>query len=234
MKILYRKVFVIIIIIVLTFICLYKTYRKENFSLSPDKLLASIPEQQIYLYYDKQIAVPTSTEINNYHGAYLKIKSQTLYFPWEYQSDIYWPVELQLLNSDQHLAIRLVNDSGNFQFSSSVHIIDINTLQEIPVETLHENLKNHFIIEEFNPKNGSIRFHCLGKSISLDVEPHYFNIDIFPSISYDSDFLYDFSDTGLICTTNLWISPSFCIGKMKIIYSMEDNIYKMNSMEFIP
>ena len=229
---LHKKESLIIILFLSFFICLYPIYKTKTFS--SDKLLASIPEQNISFYYDNLIKNSNSTNNQTYNGAYLKIKSKTLYFPWKYQSNVYWPIELRLFNSNQHLAIRFVNDGENFQFSSSIHIIDINTFQEIPVESVSEHLKDYLTIEKFDSENGFVQFHCLGKSVSLKVESHYFNTDIFPSISFDSEFLYDISDDGLICTTNLWISPSFCIGQMKIIYHLDNNIYKMNTIEFTP
>lgn len=142
--------------------------------VSSEQLLASLPEEEIFFYYDELMKHIPESERYASQGIYLQIDPNLLFFDWKYTTDICSPMELKLINNRQHLAIIFNDNAGISLHFSYIHIIDLETFEEIPVELLIKNLENHWIVHEFNHNTSFIQFEGFGKKFSLNVSPILF------------------------------------------------------------
>ena len=104
------------------------------------------------------------------------------------------------MNNGQHLAIIFNDNAGIGLHFSHIHIIDLETFEEIPVELLIENLENHWIVHEFNHNTGFIQFEGFGKKFSLNAPK---DVQFFSHIVYKSSSRYEIIDDTLTCGSSL-------------------------------
>lgn len=192
-----------------------------------EHLLASMEEENISLYFD------TSTEENSYHGAYIKSDSNISYYDWDFYADMYWMPELTLLNNKEHLLVQFVDGHGTGVLFSLAYIIDLATMEEIPIQSPFEILDTHLQVDEFNHETGVLRFHYLDETVALEIDSDIFDIMAFDSVGYESFFRYEIKDDTLFFWTTLQVSPTYFLNNMTITYKFENGEYQFDTMKYI-
>lgn len=194
---------------------------------NPEHLLASMEKENISLYFDK------SPEEYSYHGAYIKSDSNISYYDWDFYADMYWMPELTLLNNKEHLLVQFVDGHGTGVLFSRAYVIDLATMEEIPIQSPFEILDTHLQVDEFNHETGVLRFHYLDETVALEIDSDIFDIMAFDSVGYESFFRYEIKDDTLFFWTTLQVSPTYFLNNMTITYKFENGEYQFDTMKYI-
>lgn len=193
--------------------------------LDPEHIIASIPDENIFMYYDHCL------EEDVYQGVYLKSDSYTCFFDWEFNADMYHIPELTLLNNKSHLLITFDKEDGGI-YILEAHIVDLQTMKEIFIQSPNEILKENITVHDINYDTGEISFTYFGKEIFEDTEPQYLCPEIYSSIAYEEFYYFEVVNDSLSYTTFLVVSPSYSIGRIKINYIFKENRYQMDFWEY--
>lgn len=194
---------------------------------NPEHLLASMEKENISLYFDK------SPKEYSYHGAYIKSDSNISYYDWDFYADMYWMPELTLLNNKEHLLVQFVDGHGTGVLFSRAYIIDLATMEEVPIQSPFEILDTHLQVDEFNHETGVLRFHYLDETVALEIDSDIFDIMAFDSVGYESFFRYEIKDDTLFFWTTLQVSPTYFLNNMTITYKFENGEYQFDTMKYI-
>lgn len=192
-----------------------------------EHLLACMEEENISLYFDK------SPEKYSYYGAYIKTDSNISYYDWDFYVDMYWMPELTLLHNKEHLLVQFVDGHGTGVLISRAYLIDLATMEEIPIQSPFEILNTHLQVDEFNHETGTLRFHYFDETIVLEIDADVFDIMAFNSVGYESFFRYEVKDDTLSFWTTLQVSPVYFLNNMTITYKFENGEYRFDTMEYI-
>ena len=131
---LHKRIFAAVLLcLALSFTLFYSQKKPQMVAVSSEQLFASLPEEEIFFYYDELMEHIPESERYAGQGIYLQIGPKLVFFDWEYTTDIYSPMELKLMNNEQHLAIIFNDNAGTGLHFSHIHIIDLETFEEIPV-----------------------------------------------------------------------------------------------------
>ncbi len=185
-----------------------------------------------YLNYD--------TKQHIFQDVKIKIGEKSLVFPWQSRT---WKEDVRLKTfSDANknfLLIRLIHNVGTGIHMEDIHVINIDTMQEIPVE--HDNnltyLQNNFhSLITNNPP--TINMKTAIQTIKLSNSP-YLNkiISSYPNYNEfvffnDIDYEYGISPQNrLTCAYRLMITPLYTIGSVIIpyYYDTPNNIFRPNN-----
>ena len=192
-----------------------------------EHLLACMEEENISLYFD------TSPEENSYHGAYIKTDSNISYYDWDFYVDMYWMPELALLHNKEHLLVQFVDGHGTGVLISRAYLIDLATMEEIPIQSPFKILNTYLHVDEFNHETGTLRFHYLDETVAMKIDADAFDIMAFDSVGYESFFRYEVKDDTLSFLTTLQISPAYFLNDMTITYKFENDEYQFDIMKYI-
>ena len=192
-----------------------------------EHLLACLEKENVSLYFD------TSLEEGSYHGAYIKSDSNISYYDWDFYADMYWMPELTLLNNKEHLLVQFVDGHGTGVLFSRAYIIDLATMEEVPIQSPFEILDTHLQVDEFNHETGVLCFHYLDETVALEIDSDIFDIMAFDSIGYESLFRYEVKDDTLFFWTTLQVSPAYFLNNMTITYKFENGEYQFDTMKYI-
>ena len=235
-----KKEFNLIIFLLIGFVVLFIIINKSfNISNSETELsntnvlnlgpVASLPKQNIFLYPVQE------AENGMYKNFVLKIEDKEKLFYWENISNETYAPRLTLvdLNKDKkrELVLILTTATGTAVDIERVHVIDINTLKEIkvesPIDIIQNNVKTKLSTKE-------VEIVVDGHTIILDdkymqIEPQ----NLFKDVFFGNIINFMIKDDKLNAVIPAQISPTSFIGEVKIIYTFQGNMYVMNSIEFI-
>lgn len=192
-------------------------------------ILAEIPEKNIRLYYQ-------SEEAGMYKNLVLKIEDREKIFYWESVSSETYAPRLMLadLNEDKQkdLIIILTKATGTGVNIQEVHVIDVDKLQEVAVESpmdiIKKNVKTKLSMEEIEITINKDTIK-LGSEY-IDAAPE----NLFSDVAFGNIVNFEIEDNKLTAIVPGQISPSSFIGEVKILYAFQDNMYVMNNIMFIP
>ena len=146
---------------------------------------------------------------------------------------MYWMPELTLLNNNEHLLVQFVDGHGTGVLFSRAYIIDLATMEEVPIQSPFEILDTHLQVDEFNHETGTLRFRYLDETVTLEIDADVFDIMAFDSVGYESFFRYEIKDDTLFFWTTLQVSPTYFLNNMAITYKFENGEYQFDTMKYI-
>ncbi len=199
-------------------------------AMNPEHMIAEFPEKQVWVYYDewvdgiyKGIEVSKEHEGNRYH------------YEWYFDAhiaDSYYSPEAALIHGGEHLFIQFTQGTGSGLHQTEVHILDLESMEEIPVQSPEKLLLEELKTEEMNFETGEIRFSYQGKSVVEKVDPKELTEDISSAVGHGAIFRYQAENDQLSYTTALSASPSCFLGDLTLQYVYRDGSYQVESMSY--
>lgn len=195
------------------------------------KLIASIPEEKIYLY-------ALNKEDVMYKGLILGINGINKVFDWETTSRIEDLPELNYLdlNNDEkkELVIILSSGRGTGIVHNTIHIINPDNLNEYKVENPLDIIKNQVKTQIISEKEVKVNINGKVSSVNLDNFTDKMYPKTISKIYYENCTKYyvPFNTTRLAAVIGVEVDPTKYIGYITIAYSFKDGEFKANNISF--
>jgi hypothetical protein len=207
------------------------TYNNEDY-----KLLAAIPEQDIYLY-----AMDWKEEEIKNRGVYrdilLDLKGKQRVFPcWNIDTNPAFKPELIItdMNNDgwEDLAVITTRGTGTGVFIQEVRIFEIDTYNDIyvmdPIEAIYQNVKTEIV-----KKNGIV-------TITIKVREKIFTLTAkesslglwYDDAGFGSRTEYDVIDNKLIAKVGVQVGLGIDCGLIVMDYEFKNKRLEVNNIEF--
>jgi len=198
-------------------------------------LLASLPDEQIFIYGDKN-----DNDINGeYDGLYLSINGVNRDYAWKnIGKDSFLP-ELNLtdLNGDgqKELLVILTTGEGTGADQKAVHVINPEDFVETgvtdPLDIISKNIDTSIVHE-----NGSVTVTVTvnGKKSVITLPENYTQRWAEDKASFGSIVTYEVDGAELKATVLAQISYTLFIGEAVITYTFDGSQYVMKTIEYVP
>lgn len=202
---------------------------KQSINIDAD-IIASIPEQNIYLY-----GLNKDENTNNmYRNLILSINGVNRVFNWSNTASISHFPELYLndLNNDgkKELIVILHKGGGTGLCLDTAHVINPENFTEYKVENPLDIIKNNITTKIISPKKVQI---LLNGNILKTIETDEYYPDI-SKVYYNDWICYSvLQDNTFTVTVGIQIAPSNYIGSIVIDYSLKDGIFKADKISVI-
>ena len=197
-------------------------------------LIASIPEEKIYLY-----ALNLNKKDNMYKDLILSVNGVKRAFDWETLSLIQRLPELHYLdlNGDnkKELAIKLFENYGTGISLNTMHIINPENLTEYKVENPLKIIEDNVEIKILSPKEAEIEINSNISNINVSNIPDEL-LGVYPdtiSEIYYKDYIdYEIENNTLKVYVGAEADPLKYIGNIVIDYSFKNEEFKANKIYF--
>ncbi|MFS0558705.1 stalk domain-containing protein [Brevibacillus sp. 179-C9.3 HS] len=196
------------------------------------KMIASIPEEEIYLY-----ALNNDKDTNMYKDLIVSINGVKKVFDWETIAMITDLPELFYLdlNNDQkkELAILLSKGHGTGFSSETIHIVNPENFTEYPIENPLDIIKNHVTTKIISDTEVEIKIGETISNIKLENIPFKESKllpDKISEISYENFIYYGISDNTITATVGVEGDYLKYIEYITIEYYFKDGKYKMKNI----
>ncbi|CAH2214956.1 hypothetical protein [Tepidibacter aestuarii] len=196
------------------------------------KIIASIPEEKIYLYALQE-------QDPMYQGLVLSINGVNKFFDWEtisMASDLPELYYLDLNNDDKkELVVILSEGRGTGSWIRKVHIINCEELTEYKVKNALEIIKDNVETKILSKKEVAIKINDIIYSIKIGTIPNEFlgtNPSEVLKIYYTDYIDYYLIDNKLIVDVGVETESLKYLGYIIIDYSFKDGEFKANKIIF--
>jgi len=208
---------------------LHETQNLEGFVSK--ELIADISEKNIFLYGIRNTNTETFNKIT------VKVGSKEKTFNWVSTWNLIgYPPKLTLTDLDndgkQELAIILTESFGSDTHLASIHILDINTLEEIPMDNSMEILKK------------IVKRKIEGDYLNLNIQNETYKVRLFDftdnltGLWYDvplgNQVSYSVEGNNIVARLSVHIKPSVSVGNIKLIYQYKDHRFQIVNITFEP
>jgi len=208
---------------------LYAAQNTEGFVSK--ELIAGISEKNIFLYGIRN----TNTEAFN--KITVKVGSKEKIFDWVNTWNLIgYPPKLTLtdLNNDgkQELDIILTESFGSDIYLSSIHVLDINTLEEIPMDNPIEILRK------------IVKSKIEGEYLNINIQNEIYKVRLFDftdtltGLWYDvpigNQVSYSVEGNNIVARLSVHIKPPVSVGNIKLVYQYKDQRFHIVNITFEP
>ncbi len=202
------------------------------------KLIASIPEEKIYLYAlneeEDQIL-----RAEMYQGLILSVNGKKQLFDWETIAMIVDLPQLSYvdLNGDKkkEIAIILSRGRGTGIVHQTIHIINPENFTEYKVENPLDIIKDNVETQIISGREVKVKINGIVTDVNLDNLPL---AEAFPktisNIYYENtlDYYIPFNTNRLAAIIGVEVGPTKYIGFITIDYAFQDGEFKANKISF--
>lgn len=203
------------------------------------KVIASIPEENIYLY-----ALP---EVDGWHqGMILSINEMKKYFDWKSTQFLSFLPELYYLdlNNDgkKELAVLIVENHGTGMYENKVHIINTEDLSEYPVENALDVIKENVETTIISDKEVDIKIDHTIHNVKIGENTEGYTGVVptkIPKVYYEDYTKYYIIDSDTLTMDNalrvkvgVETQPLRYLGWIIIEYSFETEEFKAKEIVF--
>ncbi len=204
------------------------------------KLIASIPEEKIYLYALNEEEDQLS-RAEMYQGLILSVNEKKHVFDWETIAMIVDLPQLSYvdLNGDkkEELVIILSRGRGTGSVLNTIHVIDPENFVEYEIENPLDIIKDKVEIKILSPKEAEIKINDKSTNVNLDNIPYEFSggyPNTISKIYYEDYIKYEITDTDNTLRATVGAEADFLkyIGNIIIDYSFKDGEFKANKILF--
>ena len=218
---------ILIFIIVLTSIFLFSDATSRNM-----KMIASIPNEKIYLYSLRE-------KDALYQGMILSIDRVNKFFDWESLIFKSFPPELYYLdvNNDdkKELVVMLIENKGTGTFRNTVHIINPKNFYEYDIKNALDIIKENIKIKILSEKEVDLEINNIIYNVKIeDVPPEF--IPYYPSkvskIFFKNYIEYYMIDNMLKANVKVETRTFSYLGDIIIDYSFKNSKFKANKIVF--
>lgn len=198
-------------------------------------LLASLPDDQIYIYGDKNDFDTTGA----YDGLYLSINGATQHFDWENTTNETFAPELYLqdISGDgrKELVVILTTGSGTGVHVSDIHVIDPDSFKETNVTDSLDIIENH-VSSSIIHKNGNviITITVNGQTFTLTLQEDYAGWWAEDAAVFKNIIRYSVEGAKLKATVPAEIAFGVFAGEVIITYAFDGSQYVMKTIEYVP
>lgn len=197
----------------------------EPWTTKGKNIIASIPEEKIYLYAKE------NKEKSRYEDFTLILGKTKKYFDW-FNDKLFKP-ELFLSDIDgdgkKELTVVLTHGHGTGLLETEPHVIkpETITLQDVHIEDpISIYLKN--VKTAITPKGAEIVLNNKKTLVKLKSDPkNWFN-----DVGYGAQISWKIENNHLVAFVSLQVSPSEFIGSIKITYVFKDKMYQGEKIEY--
>jgi beta-lactamase regulating signal transducer with metallopeptidase domain len=198
-------------------------------------LLASLPDDQIYLYGDQTDYDTTDA----YDGLYLSINGVSRYYGWQNIGKESFLPALSLNDMDgdgqKELVIVLTTGEGTGVDQKAVHVIDPENFAEAgvtdPLNIISDNVDTSIVHE-----NGSVTVTVIvnGQKSVITLPEDYAQGWAEDKASFGSIVTFEVDGSVLKATVPAQISNTVFAGEIVITYAFDGNQYVMKTIEYVP
>lgn len=187
--------------------------------------IASISDQNVFLY--------SLTEKDGmYNDLLLKVKNNEIQTNWRNTMSEHLPIiEIRDLNNDNknELIIILTEGYGTGFLQQKIHILDLNNLAEYliksPMEIIRNNVKAEITLENM------AKLSYDKKIINIDLNDFF--VGAKKEIYFGEILSYEITENKLKAFVSVQVNDkSSVIGTFKITYSINENEFVKNKIEF--
>jgi hypothetical protein len=205
-------------------LCNYSYAVPKPWNSEGKTIIASIPEENIYLY-----AKENMERHRRYEDFTLVWGNQKKYFDW-INEHLFKP-ELFLSDIDndgkKELIIVLTQGHGTGILDTEPHVIEPETLKDVHIESpISIYLKN--VRTAITPKGAEIIIKNKKSVVKLKSEKKNW----FKDVGYGAMITWKVEDNHLVAGVSLQVSPSEFIGSVKITYIFKDKMYQVDKIEY--
>ncbi len=204
---------------------------KKILKTNPDHLIAEIPEKNLWIYYDEW-------RDGRYHGIFIQkqVGEQTAGYSYDWEFDAYaadynYFPEISLLHNKEHLLLHFTQGTGTGLFQTEAHILDLNTMKEITIQSPEEFLAEAIVPLDKNVETGELSFTHQGQFVS-EVIPSDILAQENYTIGYGGWFQYGVEEDTLVYTTALQFGPIHYFGDLTLNYAWKDGQYQVESTAY--
>lgn len=194
---------------------------------SPVKVIASIPEENIYLYALNEVD-------GMYKGLVLSVKGKNKFFEWDSTTELAFLPKLYYtdLTNDKkkELIVTCYIDHGTGIAKQDVYIINTENLTEYKIENPLKSIKNNVqtkILQDKRETQIKINNNINNVKIEADIDNK-----LFENVCYGSIVKYKIKDDTLICSLIAEAGISIFVGYIDIHYSFQDGEFKSTKYYF--
>ncbi len=208
--------------------------KKQTINIDSNiKRIASIPEENIYLYSFNE-------DEGSFKGLILGINGVNKLFDWENCSVLgKWP-ELQYVDltgdNKKELAIRLDKGSGTGFIYTEIHIVNPSNFVEYKIENPLDIITNNVEVQIISEKEATVKINdAVVANINLDNIPREYSggyPDTISKIYYDDVIDYYIEENTLKANVPARANPMQSIGYIEIDYSFKDTQFKVEKISF--
>jgi hypothetical protein len=214
----------------------YSKANKGNVPLPESSaLLASLPDDQIFMYGDKN-----DYDINGgYNGLYLSINGVNRYYTWQnIGKDSFLPALcLEDINCDgqKELVVILTTGEGTGVNQKAVHVINPENFVETgvtdPLDIIAKNIVTSIVHE-----NGSVTVTVTvnGQKTVVTLSENYTQGWAEDRAAFGSIVTYEADGAGLKAAVPAQISNTLFAGEVIITYTFDGSQYSMKMIEYVP
>ncbi|MPM04592.1 hypothetical protein SDC9_50870 [bioreactor metagenome] len=198
-------------------------------------LLASLPDDQIYLYGDQTDYDTTGW----YDGLYLSINGVSRYYGWQNIGKESFLPTLSLNDMDgdgqKELVIVLTTGEGTGVNQKAVHVIDPENFAEAgvtdPLNIISDNVDTSIVHE-----NGSVTVTVIvnGQKSVITLPENYAQGWAEEKASFGSIVTFEVDGSVLTATVPAQISYTVFVGEVVITYAFDGSQYVMKTIEYVP
>lgn len=232
-----KKLIIIPIALVLIMALNYSIKESETYigesieSFNQKELIASILEKNIFLYGIR------NNNAESFNKIAVKIDNKEKVFNWVSTWNLIgYPPSLTLTNLDnngqQELVIIITESFGSDMRLSSIHVLNINTLEEIPMDNpieISKKIVNTKIAGEFlniNIQNQTYKVRLV--DFIDDLRGIWLDVPIGNQVSYTIE------GNNIVARLSVHIKPSVSVGNIKIIYQYKNQSLQVINVTFEP
>lgn len=198
-------------------------------------LLASLPDDQIYIYGEKNDYDTTGA----YDGLYLSINGVSRYYRWQnIGKDSFLPtLSLTDINGDgkNELIIILTTSEGTGVNQKAVHVINPENFTETsvsdPLNIISDNVNTSIV-----HGNDSVTVTVIvnGQKSAITLPENYAQGWAKEKASFGSIVIYEVNGSVLKATVSAQISNTVFAGDIVITYAFDGSQYVMKTIEYVP
>ena len=197
--------------------------QEDTNNTEPFNIIASIPEENLHLYYGKEEDVYFDDIYLSFQNKYLALSGNNL-------SNPAFAPSLTLFEADSNVAVVLIEEEGTGFFITNLHVIKLDDMLEIPYEEaigyLDRNISSVI-------RDDGIAVLDLGDKV---IEFHVAEIEtlsnLFDLIGYGGNIAYYINEDKIYCDIALQVSPACYLGYIQLEYCLEGDSYHVDDMRF--
>ena len=216
--------------------CVNQYERQDTHNTEDYKLLAAIPEEDIYLYaMDWKEAEVKKRSV--YRDMLLDLKGKQRYFPcWIIESKLLFEPELILndMNDDgrEDLIVITTKATGTGIFIQEVRVFDIDTYNDIyvmdPIEAIYQNVKT-----EMTKKDGIVTITIKVKNDKFIITAKESSAGIwYDDAGFGSNIEYDVIDNKLVAKIGAQVAFGVNCGNILMDYDFKNKRLEVNNITF--